>query len=43
MENIHFAAIFEDDFVVELGKSFGCGFGVFVLNEGFPDFGFFED
>ena len=43
VENVHFAAIFEDDFVVELGKGFGCGFRVFVLDEGFPDFGFLED
>ena len=43
VENVHFATIFENDFIIQLTKCLGCRFRFFVLDEGFPDFGLFED
>ena len=43
MENVHFAAILKDDFIIELRKGLRGRVRMDVLDEGFPDFGFFED
>jgi hypothetical protein len=43
VENVHFATILKNDFVIQLVKSLGCRFRFFVLDEGFPNFGFFKD
>ena len=43
MEDVHFAAVLEDDFVIELIKGFNCRFGMTELNKSFPDFGLLED
>ena len=42
-ENIHFAAIFKYDFVIEVGKCLLSLIYMLVLNECFPNFCLFED
>lgn len=43
VEDVHFAAVFEDNFVVEILQGVGCRRGVFEFDEGFPDLGLLED
>lgn len=43
VEDVHFAPVFEDDFVVELLEGVQGGLRVFELDEGFPDFGLLKD
>ena len=42
-KDIHFAAIREDDFVIEIIEGFLCLVDVLVFNECLPYFGLFED
>ena len=42
MEDVHFAAVLEDDFVIELIKGLNCRLGTTELNKSFPDFGLLE-
>jgi hypothetical protein len=42
-EDVHFAAVLENDFVVEAGHGFFCLVDFCVLDEGFPNFGLLED
>ena len=41
-EDVHFASILEDDFVVEVGEGSLCFWGVGILDKCFPYFCFFE-
>jgi hypothetical protein len=42
-KDVHFAAILEDNFVIELNKCFFCCFDFSVLHKCFPNLGLFED
>lgn len=42
-EDVEFAAIFEDDFVVEVEECSLSWVCLLILYESFPDFGFFKD
>lgn len=42
-EDIHFAAILKNDFIVEARQSFFCTHHRLILDEGFPNLGLFKD
>lgn len=42
-KDVHFAAILEDNFVIELYKCFFCCLDFSILHECFPNLGLFED
>ena len=42
-EDVHFAAIFKNDLIVEMIQCFFSLWGVVVLDKGFPDLCFLED
>lgn len=42
-KDVHFGAVFKDDFIVEVDEGFFCLSASFVLDKGFPYFRLFED
>lgn len=43
VENVHFASVLKNDFVVQLSQSLNCGFRLPEFDERFPNFGLLEN